>query len=93
MSQTYFARVADQWDTVRASMFSEAVRRAALERAALHPKAVAVDLGAGTGFIAQGLAPLVAQVHVVDNSPEMLAVAQQNLVGFPNGRKYLSGRL
>ena len=90
MSQTYFARVADQWDTVRASMFSEAVRSAALERAALHPKAVAVDLGAGTGFIAQGLAPLVAHLHVVDNSPEMLAVARQNLAGFPNVEYHLA---
>jgi len=90
MSQTYFAQVADQWDTLRAGMFSEAVRSAALERAALHPKAVAVDLGAGTGFIAQGLAPLVARLHVVDNSPEMLAVARQNLVGFTNVEYHLA---
>jgi precorrin-6B methylase 2 len=63
MSKTYFAEVAEQWDTLRASMFDEGVRSAALEQAALFPQAVAVDVGAGTGFIAQDW-PSVAQVHV-----------------------------
>jgi ubiquinone/menaquinone biosynthesis C-methylase UbiE len=84
MSQSYFAQIAEQWDTLRANMFSDAVRDAALARAALHPDAVAADIGAGTGFIAQGVAPLVARVYVVDSSPEMLEVARRNLAAFPN---------
>lgn len=90
MSKTYFAEVAEQWDTLRASMFDEGVRSAALEQAALFPQAVAVDVGAGTGFIAQGLAPQVAQVHVVDYSPEMLAVARRNLAAFSNVEFHLA---
>jgi ubiquinone/menaquinone biosynthesis C-methylase UbiE len=89
MSQNYFAQVADQWDTLRASMFSEAVRKAALERAALRPDAVAVDLSRHRLYL-PGLAPLVAHLHVVDNSPEMLAVARQNLAEYTNVEYHLA---
>jgi len=81
---SYFAQVAEQWDALRARMYSDAVRDAALARAALHPDAVTADIGAGTGFIAQGLASRVAKVYVIDNSPEMLAVARKNLAAFDN---------
>lgn len=84
MSRSYFAQMAEEWDALRATMFSDAVREAALARAALHPQAVVADVGAGTGFLAQGLAPRVARVHVVDNSPEMLSVARRNLATFDN---------
>jgi len=84
MSQTYFAQVAERWDTLRASMFGDAVRDAALARAALHPDAVVADIGAGTGFITQGVAPLVTRVYAIDSSPEMLEVARRNLAAFPN---------
>ncbi len=84
MSQSYFSQVAREWDALRASMYSDAVRDAALKRAALHPHAIVADIGAGTGFLAQGLAPRAAKVHVVDNSPEMIAVARHNLAAFDN---------
>ena len=42
------------------------------------------DVGAGTGFVAAGLAPLVKHVHVLDGSPEMLDVARKNLAQFEN---------
>jgi arsenite methyltransferase len=84
MRQSYFAQVAEQWDALRATMFSDAVREAALARAALHPQAVVADIGAGTGFLAQGLAPHVACVHVVDSSPEMLRIARRKLAAFNN---------
>ncbi len=82
--QSYFAQVAEQWDALRARMYSDAVRDATLARAALGPEATVADVGAGTGFIAQGLAPRVAKVYVIDNSPEMLAVARKNLAAFEN---------
>ncbi len=84
MSQTYFAQIAEQWDALRASMFGDAVRDAALARAALHSDAVVADIGAGTGFITQGVAPLVTRVYAVDSSSEMLEVARRNLAAFPN---------
>ncbi|HJW90203.1 MAG TPA: methyltransferase domain-containing protein [Anaerolineales bacterium] len=90
MSQAYFDQVAGRWDELRTSMFSEAVRTAALSHAGLHPNATAVDLGAGTGFVAQGLAPWVAKVHVIDFSSEMLSVARANLSGFSNVEYHLA---
>lgn len=90
MTTEYFTQVAGQWDDLRASMFSDAVRDAAIERAALHPQAVVVDVGAGTGFLTQGLAPLVARVHLVDSSVEMLAVARENLACYTNVEYHLS---
>lgn len=90
MTQPYFTQIASQWDSLRATMFTEAVRTAALERAALYPEATVADIGAGTGFISQGLAPLAAKVHLVDNSAEMLAVARQNLADFDNVEFHLA---
>ena len=42
------------------------------------------DIGAGTGFVAAGLAPLVKRVYVVDGSAAMLEVARKNLSQFDN---------
>jgi arsenite methyltransferase len=90
MSQPYFSQIADQWDALRASMFSDAVRSVALERAGLHPDAVVADLGGGTGFLSEGLAPAVALVHLVDSSPQMQAVARQKLSGYSNIQYHLT---
>jgi SAM-dependent methyltransferase len=38
-----------------------------------------VDVGCGTGFLAEGLAPLATRVIGVDNSERMLEVARENL--------------
>ena len=83
-SNAYFERVAGQWDSIRASYFGEAVRQAAIARAYLRPEMTVADVGAGTGFIAAGLAPLVRKVYVLDGSPAMLEVARKNLVSFSN---------
>ncbi len=80
----YFERVAATWDNLRASYFGEAVREAAISRAYLRPEMTVADIGAGTGFMAAGLAPLVAKVYAVDGSPAMLEVCQRNLAGFDN---------
>ncbi|NHZ48215.1 methyltransferase type 11, partial [Desulfovibrio sp. XJ01] len=42
----YFDAVADNWDTLRAGFFSEAVRDAACARAPLAPGQMAADVGA-----------------------------------------------
>jgi ubiquinone/menaquinone biosynthesis C-methylase UbiE len=83
-SASYFEQVADQWDDLRKGYFTEAVRDAALQKAYLHPEMIVADIGAGTGFMAHGLAPLVKQVHVIDGSPAMLEVARKNLAKFNN---------
>lgn len=75
-SGQYFAEVADKWDEMRASFFSEALREAALELADIRPGAcaqlTAVDLGAGTGFLTEALLAAGARVFAVDASPRML---------------------
>ncbi len=80
----YFEQVAHQWDAVRAGYFTEALRDAALARVALTPQTVVADVGAGTGFMSAGLAPRVGQVHAIDGSEAMLAVARENLSAFQN---------
>lgn len=73
MSREYFARVAGQWDELRAGFFSTAVRDKALALARVEPGLVAVDLGAGTGFVTEALLDAGLSVFAVDESPEMLA--------------------
>jgi arsenite methyltransferase len=70
-SGDYFERVASQWDSLRAGYFTEAVRVAAIAKAYLRPEMIVADVGAGTGFIAAGLAPLVKQVYALDGSVAM----------------------
>ena len=83
-STQYFQEHASQWDSIREGYFSEAVRQAAIAKAYLRPEMIVADVGAGTGFMAAGIAPLVKQVHLIDGSPEMLEVARQNLSAFDN---------
>jgi arsenite methyltransferase len=80
-SSTYFEHVAVQWDTLRKGYFTESVRESAIAKAYLRPEMVVADVGAGTGFMAAGLAPLVSHVYVMDGSPAMLEAAQRNLSG------------
>jgi ubiquinone/menaquinone biosynthesis C-methylase UbiE len=83
-STTYFEQVAEQWDTLRTGYFTEAVRESAIAKAYLRPEMVVADVGAGTGFMTAGLAPLVSRVYVLDGSAAMLAVARRNLAQFDN---------
>ena len=83
-SAQYFDQVAGQWDDLRTGFFTDAVREAAIRKAYLRPEMVVADVGAGTGFIAAGLAPLVQQVYVVDGSPAMLEQARKNLAANTN---------
>jgi ubiquinone/menaquinone biosynthesis C-methylase UbiE len=75
-------------DQVRTN-FDEAVRETALTKAYLRPEMVVADVGGGTGFMAQALAPLVTRVHALEYSPEMLGVAQGKLAEFDNVEYHL----
>src|SRR5271157_4460007 len=76
-SAEYFKQVADQWDSIRAGYFTEAVREAAIAKAYLRPEMLVADVGAGTGYMTAGLAPLVQKVFVLDGSPAMLDQARR----------------
>ena len=83
-SNEYFQKTAEIWDELRSGYFQEGVRDTAVSKAYLRPEMVVADIGGGTGFISAGLAPLVAKVHIVDASEQMLAVARRNLKKFSN---------
>jgi len=74
-----FERIAPEWDRLRQGYFTEEVRQAVLDQALPQPWMRAADVGSGTGFLALGLAPLVAEVHCIDASPAMLEQARANL--------------
>jgi ubiquinone/menaquinone biosynthesis C-methylase UbiE len=89
----YFGRVAGNWDAISAGYFGKAVREMAIAKAYLRPEMSVADIGAGTGFLAAGLAPLVRRVHVVDASAQMLDVARKNLSQFANVEYHLADGL
>jgi ubiquinone/menaquinone biosynthesis C-methylase UbiE len=80
----YFAKVAEEWDEIRAGYFTEHMRDAAIAKTNLASGAVVADVGTGTGFVAAGLASKASKVYGFDASSAMLDVARRNLAGFPN---------
>ena len=71
-SKTYFETVAGQWDRMRQEFFSEAVRERAYNEANIQPGKTAADIGAGTGFVTEGLLQNGLKVIAVDQSEAML---------------------
>ena len=71
-SNAYFDVVASEWDRMRSSFFSHAVRDKALTVVPLEPGTWAGDVGAGTGFITEGLLAHGVKVIAVDPSEDML---------------------
>jgi ubiquinone/menaquinone biosynthesis C-methylase UbiE len=80
-SKPYFDDVAQQWDTLRQSFFSENVRTKALAVAGVHAGESAADIGAGTGFITQGLVSSGLKVIAVDPSSAMLETMKTKFSG------------
>jgi len=72
MSRAYFDALGGEWDRLRERFFSEAVRDKALDAAGVMRGALAVDVGAGTGFVTRGLVARGLRVIAVDESPVML---------------------
>ena len=71
-SKDYFDRVAQDWDEMRENFFSDEVRVTALSTAAVQKGKIAADIGAGTGFISEGLIRKGLQVIAVDQSEAIL---------------------
>lgn len=72
-SKVYFDEIAQQWDSMQQSFFSEAVREKALVTAGVQAGQLAADIGAGSGFITAGLLGRQLRVIAVDQSEAMLA--------------------
>jgi len=72
-SKDYFDEVAPKWDEMRRGFFSEAVREKAFSIAELEKGKIAADVGAGTGFMTEGLVNKGLKVIAIDQSEHMLA--------------------
>ncbi|GAK61246.1 methyltransferase type 11 [Candidatus Vecturithrix granuli] len=76
-SQQYFDEVANQWDTMRQGFFPEHVREKALAVAEVQAGRQAADIGAGSGFMTEGLIQQGLHVTAIDQSEAMLTIMQQ----------------
>ena len=80
-TQAYFNAVASQWDTMRRQFFGDGVRRAAIDAAGIRPGALVVDVGTGTGFLAEAALEAGARVIGVDASEGMLEEVRRRMSG------------
>lgn len=79
-ADSYFANVAEEWDTLRSLHFPNQDIEAALRTlAGPGPFDRVVDLGTGTGRILVLLADLASELEGLDLSHQMLTVARANL--------------
>ncbi|MDJ1158633.1 metalloregulator ArsR/SmtB family transcription factor [Chelatococcus sp. SYSU_G07232] len=79
-AQSFFARLAADWDRVRSLHVSEeAVEAAIRDVVGDKPVRAFLDLGTGTGRMLQLLAPRAARAVGVDANHAMLSVARANL--------------
>ena len=76
-SKVYFDDVSIQWDTMRQAFFSDSIREMMCEAAQVKAGSIAVDIGAGTGFVTQELLNRKLRVIAIDQSQEMLDVLEQ----------------
>ena len=89
-SKPYFDDIAQRWDTVRQSFFSDRVREVALARADVRPGLLAADVGAGTGFLTEAMLRWGLRVIAVDQSQAMLKELVRRL-GHPEGVECRAG--
>jgi ubiquinone/menaquinone biosynthesis C-methylase UbiE len=80
-TKTYFDAVAGRWEDMRRQFFGEGVRRAAIDAAQIAPGSVVVDVGTGTGFLADAALDAGARVIAVDASAGMLDQVRRRLSG------------
>ena len=81
-SKHFFNQVAGEWDRMRTNFYSENVREKAFEVAGVKAGQIAADVGAGTGFITEGLLRRGLKVIAVDQSEPMLLKMKSKFAGF-----------
>lgn len=89
-SKQFFDEVAEEWDEMRPNFYSDRVREKAFALAEVEDGKIAADLGAGTGFITEGLLSRGLRVIAVDQSEAMLALMKAKFSTF-DGVDYRQG--
>jgi ArsR family transcriptional regulator len=80
----YFARHAEEWDTLRSLHSPDEPVEAALATALGEaPLGALLDVGTGTGRMAELFAPRAERITAIDKSPEMLRIARARLQNLP----------
>lgn len=83
-AQAYFARHAGEWDTLRSLHCPDAPVEDALAHALGGGNlGTLLDIGTGTGRIAELLSPHAVKVTALDKNPEMLRIARARLQHLP----------
>ncbi|NNG15625.1 MAG: metalloregulator ArsR/SmtB family transcription factor [Gemmatimonadales bacterium] len=82
-SREFFSSAAGQWDGLRRELFGSRPELSALPALFAGHWTVG-DLGSGTGQLAEALAPFVAKIIAVDESPAMLKAARGRLAHWDN---------
>ncbi|MCJ2182119.1 metalloregulator ArsR/SmtB family transcription factor [Novosphingobium sp. 1949] len=88
-AQAYFARHAPEWDTLRQLHGADEPVEAALIAAlgdAPQGLGALLDIGTGTGRMAELLAPNAVHITALDRNPEMLQIARARLQALPAGK-------
>lgn len=78
-SKEYFDSLADQWHEIRSGFFSEKVRERALAAVDVAPEKMAADVGAGSGYMTEGLVKKGLKVIAIDQSQAMLDALKRRL--------------
>lgn len=91
-AEAYFARHAGEWDRLRVLHSPDGPVEAALAGALAGPLGALLDVGTGTGRMAELFAPSATHVTAFDKSPEMLRIARARLHSLPaEGHELVQG--
>ena len=82
VAERYFAEHAAEWDAIRSRHVAESEVEAAM-LAMMHNRRLGhlLDIGTGTGRMAEIFAPTARRITALDRSPEMLRIARAKLAG------------
>ncbi len=81
-SKGYFEKVAKEWNNMQQTFFSDSARNKAFALANIKKGDVIADIGAGTGYITEGLTGKDVYVIAVDRSSSMLKEMQKKFSTF-----------
>ncbi len=80
-AKDYFDQISSQWDTLRKGFYGDEVRESVLKAVQLGPRDTVLDVGTGTGFLAEAAATVARKVVALDFSRSMMDEARAKALG------------